>query len=323
MKILITGGAGYIGSFMTKALLDRGDDVTVFDNLKRGHKDVVDNRAKLVVGDITNKEDLNNLFADTNFDAAIHFAGLIAVGESEENPKLYHENNVTGSSNFFETALGMGNLNKFIFSSSAAVYGNPIKVPIPEDHPKNPTSEYGKNKLEVEYILTKLSKENPEMSFAALRYFNAAGGALDGSMGEMHEPETHIIPNIFKAIKDNSQFNLFGNDYKTPDGTNVRDYIHVNDLVSAHMLALDKLNVSKGGYFYNVGTGKGFSNLEVIKMAEKISGKKVNVNFSPRRPGDADELVADPAKIKNELRFNPKDSDLETIIGSAWHFFNK
>lgn len=323
MKILVTGGAGYIGSFMTKVLLDRGDEVTVFDNLERGHEEAVDKRARLVKGDIKNPQNLEFLFDNAAFDAAIHFAGLISVGESEENPDLYYQNNVVGSKNFFETAINKGRIKKFIFSSSAAVYGNPTKIPIPEDHPKNPTSEYGKNKLAIEELLLQFRNENPQISFAALRYFNAAGGSLDGSMGENHNPETHIIPKIFNALSSGNSFKLYGNDYNTRDGTCVRDYIHVLDLVDAHILAMDKLNKSPGGYFYNVGTGIGFSNKEVVEMVEKVSGKKVLVEDSPRRKGDADTLIADPSKIKQELGFVPKYSDLENIIKTAWQWHNR
>lgn len=323
MKILVTGGAGYIGSFMTKALLDRGDEVVVFDNLERGHKESVDKRATLVVGDLKNPKDLEQLFVNSSFDALMHFAGLIAVGESEEKPEMYYQNNVVGSKNLFEKAVNIGKIKKFIFSSSAAVYGNPIKIPIPEDHPKNPTSNYGKNKLEIEGILLEISEKNPDVSFAALRYFNAAGGSLDAVLGERHDPETHIIPKIFEAILQNVSFKLFGNDYETKDGTCVRDYIHVLDLVSAHMMAISKLENSKGGHFYNVGTGSGFSNKEVIDMVEKVTGKKVTVEISPRREGDSNELVADPSKIKMELGFVPQYSDLETIVKTAWQWHKR
>jgi UDP-glucose 4-epimerase len=323
MKILITGGAGYIGSFMTKSLLDRGDSITVFDNLERGHKEAIDPRAQLVKGDLKNKKDLELLFTNSTFDAAIHFAGLIAVGESQEHPQLYYENNVLGSQNFFESAISLGKIKKFIFSSSAAVYGNPTKIPIPENHPKNPTSEYGKNKLEVEVILSKLRKASQEISFVALRYFNASGAALNGLNGEMHSPETHIIPNIIKSQLLNQPFKLFGDDYNTKDGTCVRDYIHVLDLVEAHKMALDKLNESLGEYIYNVGTGNGYSNKEVIEMVEKVSGQKISVQINPRRQGDADTLIADPTKIRNELGFSPKYSDLNTIVKTAWDWHSR
>jgi len=323
MKILVTGGAGYIGSFMTKALLDRGDEVTVFDNLERGHLEAIDKRANFIKGDLKNTADLDALFSSDKFDSAIHFAGLIAVGESEKNPDLYYQTNVVGSKNFFEKALSLGNVKKLIFSSSAAVYGNPTKIPIPEDHPKNPTSEYGKNKLDVENILSELKNANSDMGFAALRYFNAAGASLDNTMGEAHNPETHIIPHIIESVRSGGAFNLFGSDYNTRDGTCVRDYIHVLDLVDAHILALEELNKAGGGHFYNVGTGNGYSNKEVIEMVEKVSGKSVRVENSERRKGDAGTLIADVSKIKQELGFSPKYSDLETIVGSAWKWHTK
>lgn len=322
MKILVTGGAGYIGSFMTKALLDRGDQVTVFDNLERGHKEAVDTRANFVKGDIKNDKDLENLLVNSLFDGVIHFAGYIAVGESEEKPDIYYQNNVAGSKNFFEAAVKSG-VKKLIFSSSAAVYGNPQQIPIPEDHPKNPTSQYGKNKLEVEGILANLRKENESVGFVVLRYFNAAGASLDGLLGENHNPETHIIPNIITSVINDKPLNLFGNDYKTKDGTCVRDYIHVLDLVEAHILALKKLESNSGSYVYNVGTGNGYSNKEVVEAVEKASGKKVSVQISARRPGDADELVADVNKIKSDLGFNPKYSDLETVIKTAWQWHHR
>ena len=322
MKILVTGGAGYIGSFMTKALLNRGDDVTVFDNLERGRRDSIDEKANFIKGDIKNSTDLDLLLANSSFDAAIHFAGLIAVGESEENPDLYYQNNVVGSKLFFEACI-KHNIKKLIFSSSAAVYGNPTVIPIPENHPKNPTSEYGKNKLEVEGVLSQLKSINQDISFAILRYFNAAGAALDGSIGENHMPETHIIPNIIRAILEGEKFDLFGIDYNTKDGTCIRDYVHVLDLIEAHVLVLDKLRNENGEFIYNVGTGNGYSNRDVIEMVKKISDRKLIVEELERRPGDADTLIADPAKIKSELGFSPKYSDLETIVKTAWEWHTK
>ncbi len=323
MKILVTGGAGYIGSFMVKKLLERGDEVTVFDNLERGYRKAIDPRAKFIKGDIKNNKDLESLFKNNSFEAIMHFAGLIAVGESEEKPDLYYQNNVIGSKNLFEAALNIGRVKKFIFSSSAAVYGNPIKLPIPESHPKNPTSEYGKNKLAVEEILLSLQKDNLEVGFVALRYFNAAGAAMDGSLGEGHNPETHIIPNIIKSALLGIPFKVFGNDYKTKDGTCIRDYIHVLDLIEAHILALEKLIKAKGAYIYNVGTGIGYSNKEVIETVKKVSGKAFDVEYSQRRKGDVDELIADPSKIKTELGFSPEFSDLNTIVNTAWQWHQK
>lgn len=323
MKILVTGGAGYIGSFAAKRLVDDGHKVVVFDNLERGHEKAIDTRASFIKGDIKNIVDIKNLFSDNSFDAIMHFAGYISVEESSRVPDLYYENNVVGSRNLFDIAIDLGKVNKIIFSSTAAVYGNPDEIPIPEDHPKNPVSPYGKTKLEIEEYLIKLNKENPSVGFVSLRYFNASGAALDGTMGEDHSPETHIIPLAIRAMLNDSEFSLFGNDYDTFDGTCIRDYIHVLDLVDAHILSLEKLAEVFGGYFYNVGTGNGFSNQEVIDMVEKVSGKKLKVEKKGRRLGDADKLIADPKKINTELRFAPKYSDLETIVKSAWQWHNK
>ena len=321
MKILVTGGAGYIGGFMVKRLLERGDEVVVADSLERGHKEVVDARAKFLQGNLLDDNFVESIFKDNKFDGVIHFAGFISMGESMETPFIYFQNNVFASLKILEEMVKTGTDN-FIFSSSAGVYGNPIKLPIPEDHPTKPENPYGESKLMVEKIM-KWYGVTKKLNTVALRYFNASGAALDASMGENHNPESHIIPNIIKALLENREFNLFGNDYKTKDGTCVRDYIHVLDLAQAHLLAIDKLKNSPGNYVFNVGTGNGFSNKEVVEMVEKVSGKKVNVKYSERRSGDADELVADPEKIKSELGFTPKYSDLETIVKTAWEWHNK
>lgn len=319
MKVLVTGGAGYIGSFMVRKLLEKGYQVVVLDNLSRGHKETIPESVEFIQADITDRDGLGSVFGERGINAVMHFAGLIAVGESEEKPELYYENNVTGSKNLFDAASAAG-VTKLIFSSSAAVYGDPKKIPIPEDHEKNPTSEYGKNKLDVEKILSKMNQDNPEISFAALRYFNAAGAALDGSSGEAHSPETHIIPLAMKAAISQTPFNLFGTDYNTEDGTCIRDYIHVLDLVEAHVLALEKISKDSGGYFYNVGTGNGFSNKEILDTIGQVSGLSIQIENKPRRAGDADKLVADPSRIKNDLGFTPQYSDIEIIVKSAWEW---
>lgn len=308
---------------MTKKLLDDDYSVTVVDNLERGHVEMVDERAKLLKIDIKDEKGLENLFSENSFDAVFHFAGLISVEESERDKEKYFENNTKASKKLITSALEVGKVKKFIFSSTAAVYGNPEKVPIPEDHPKNPTSVYGKTKLETEGFLSRFQGENPDVSFVALRYFNACGAALDASIGEKHVPETHIIPLAIDSLLSNKDFFLFGTDYDTPDGTCIRDYIHVLDLVEAHILAYKHLNQNKGGYFYNVGTGSGFSNREVLKMIEEISGRKINLIEKDRRKGDADRLIADPSKIKNELGFVPDYSDLETIVKTAWEWYSQ
>ncbi|MEK7502705.1 MAG: UDP-glucose 4-epimerase GalE [Patescibacteria group bacterium] len=323
MKILVTGGAGYIGSFAAKRLIGDGHMVIVFDNLERGHRESIVPQAKFIKGDLRSVSDVENLFSIDSFDAIMHFAGYISVEESSRNPDLYYENNVVGSKNLFDIAVGLGKVNKIIFSSTAAVYGNPVEIPIPEDHPKNPVSPYGKTKLETEEYLITLNKSNPSVGFVSLRYFNASGAALDGSMGEDHDPETHIIPLAIKSLISGSEFNLYGTDYDTSDGTCIRDYIHVIDLVEAHIIALKELDKNSKASFYNVGTGKGVSNKEVIDMIEEVSGKKLKINKENRRSGDADRLIADPSKINKELNFRPKYSDLKTIVESAWKWHTK
>lgn len=318
MKILVTGGAGYIGGFMTKRLLERGDEVHVLDSLERGHKEVIDERATFHEGSLLDSDFLSKVFSE-KFDAVIHFAAYISMGESMEKPELYFRNNTLGSLNLVEEMLKSGT-NKLIFSSSAGVYGNPEKTPIPEDHPKNPANPYGESKLMTERMLAWFANTRG-LSFVALRYFNAAGAALDGSMGEMHSPESHILPNAIKALIKDEEFTIYGNDYKTDDGTCVRDYIHVLDLVDAHVLSLEKLENSKGEHAYNVGTGNGYSNKEIVETLNKVTGKELKVKIGERRAGDADILVADSSKIRSELGFDPKQSDLETIIETAydWH----
>lgn len=316
MKILVTGGAGYIGSFMVKRLLEKGDEVVVVDSLERGHKEAVDSRAKLYVGNLLNKEFISKVFLENTLDAVVHFAGYISMGESMENPYIYFQNNVFSSLNLMEEMI-KSNVKNLIFSSTAGIYGNPVSVPISEDHPKNPENPYGESKLMVEKLMFWYQKVYG-LNSVALRYFNASGASLDGEMGENHDPESHIIPNIMKAIINKESFKLFGTDYDTKDGTCVRDYIHVIDLVEAHVLALGKLSGDKGMFRYNVGTGNGYSNRDVIGMVRKISEEEVKIEESARRLGDADTLIADASKIKSELGFKPKYSDLDTIVESAW-----
>ncbi|MEK7570677.1 MAG: UDP-glucose 4-epimerase GalE [Patescibacteria group bacterium] len=319
MNILVTGGAGYIGSFMVKRLIDDGHTVIVADSLERGQEKDIHKKAIVKVGDLADKTYRDSLFKETAIEAIIHFAGYISVGESMESPYKYFHNNVAATLDLIEDAHRAG-VNKIIFSSSAAVYGNPTQIPIPEDHQKQPTSVYGESKLMVEDML-RWYGVTKGLNSVSLRYFNACGAALDGSMGEAHEPETHIIPRAIQSLLEGKPFTIFGEDYKTPDGTCVRDYIHVLDLVEAHVVALKKLESTEGALAYNVGTGKGYSNKEIVAMIEQVSGQKVSVTFGSRRAGDPDELVADVSKIKNELGFEAKHSDLKTIIESAytWH----
>lgn len=321
MKILITGGAGYIGSFMVKRLLDDNHEVTILDSLERGHKEVVNPKATLAIGNLLDENFIETELQKNQFNAIIHFAGYISMEESMREPETYFTNNTFATLKLLEKAKEHS-INKFIFSSTAGVYGNPVKIPIPEDHQKNPENPYGESKLMVENILKWFQKIHG-ISFAALRYFNACGASLDSTMGEDHNPETHIIPKAIEAALANQPFTLFGNDYKTKDGTCVRDYIHVLDLCEAHVLALKKLDKDPGGYTYNIGTGNGFSNKEIIEMIKKISGINIQVKIANRRPGDADELIADASLIKKELNFKPQYSDLETIISTAWNWHKR
>ena len=256
MKILVIGGAGYIGSFMVKRLLEEEYEVIVVDSLERGHKEVIDSKAKFLQGNALDKSFVESVFKYQRYDAVINFAGFISMGESMKNPYLYFQNNVFASLNVLEEMIKTGNDN-FVFSSSAGVYGNPVSLPISEDNPTDPENPYGESKLMVEKIM-KWYGITKNLHTVALRYFNAAGASLDASMGEDHNPESHIIPNIIKALLENREFNLFGSDYKTKDGTCIRDYIHVLDLVEAHLLAIYKLKNSPGNYVFNVGTGNGF-----------------------------------------------------------------
>lgn len=321
MKILVTGGAGYIGSHMTKALLDRGDSVVVADSLERGHKEFVDERALLEVGDLKEKEFVSKLFANHQYDAVIHFAAYIAVGESMEMPGLYFQNNLVSALNVLD-AMIKHNVPCFIFSSTGTVYGTPTTSPISETHPKNPENPYSQTKSMIEDVMGWYSSLS-SLSCVALRYFNAAGADTSGIRGEMHAPETHLIPNAIAAAKEGKVFTLFGTDYETRDGTCIRDYIHVVDLVTAHLLALDQLKNTSKMHIYNVGTGNGHTNKEVLAAVERVSGKKIEVTASPRRPGDVSSTVADPNKIKQELGFEPKYSSLDSIVESAWNWHTK
>jgi len=295
--------------------------VIVVDSLERGHRGSVDSNAKLIVGNLLDKEFVSSVFKDNRFDAVIHFSGYISMGESMENPYIYFQNNFLSSLNLMEEMVKT-KTDRLIFSSTAGVYGNPIKLPISEDHPKNPENPYGESKLMVEKLISWYQKTHG-LNSVVLRYFNASGASLDGKLGENHNPESHIIPNVIKAILTGSVFKLFGTNYDTKDGTCVRDYIHVVDLVEAHVLAVEKLMKDKGMFVYNVGTGNGHSNREIIEMAKKISGKDLQVEESERRPGDANALIADASKIKRELGFNPKYSDLETIVKTAWKWHSE
>lgn len=317
MKILVTGGAGYIGHITSLQLIESGHDVVIFDHFKNHNPSSLES-IPFIKGDVTNFNEIKSALESTRPDAVMHFAAFIQMGESVANPRIYYENNVLGSLNLANAMVETG-VDKIVFSSTAGVYGNPDSLPIKEDAKQRPTNPYGETKLSVERMLRWYEVPYGLRSIS-IRYFNASGATLDGKFGEEHEPESHIIPNIIRAQLENKPFELFGSDYPTPDGTCVRDYIHILDLANAHMLALDALSGSASSNYYNAGTGKGYSNREIIKMVEEVSGKPVEIKNSPRRPGDANELVADVTKIKSELGFEPTHSDLKTIVESAYKF---
>lgn len=318
MKILVTGGAGYIGSVTVKKLLAEGHAVVVFDNLEYGHKESV--TCPLVVGDLLKKEDLEKL-NEYKFDAVIHFAAYLQVGESMTNPYKYFQNNDMGGLNLLEY-MKKKQIPFIVFSSTSAIFGTPASVPVKEDAPKHPESVYGESKLMFESIL-KWYDQIFGIKSVALRYFNAAGASIDGKLGEAHDPETHIIPVAIQKALTNSEFSLFGDDYPTSDGTCVRDYIHVEDLAEAHVQALDFLEKNKESDVFNLGVGRGYSNKEVIEMVKKISGVDFPVKIAPRRVGDAAIVYADNEKAKSILGFNPKYSDLETIVKTAWQWHSR
>jgi UDP-glucose 4-epimerase len=319
-KILVTGGAGYIGSHTVKFLQSNGLDVVVLDNLSTGHANRVS--CPLVVGDLSDKKLLDKIFREYEFDAVVHFANLIIVEESVLFPNKYFENNVDCGRNLLD-AMVANKVSKIIYSSSAAIYGEPHYVPIDEEHPKKPVNPYGETKLIFEKIL-KWYGQAFDLSSVSLRYFNACGGSLDGSMGESHPTETHLIPKILQvAAKQEEVLKIFGNDYPTHDGTCLRDYIHVEDLALAHQLALKKLETETGVFNYNVGTGKGRSVAEVVNSCVEITRRMIPIEYAPRRPGDPAVLVADPTKIQTDLGFEAKSSDLDTIIKTAWDWHKK
>lgn len=317
MKILVTGGAGYIGSHTVAELVGQGHEVVVFDNLICGHKEAV--KCSLVVGDLLHKDEINSAFEGENFDGVIHFAAYALAGESMNEPAKYFENNIQGGINLLETMKKHG-VNKIIFSSSCAQYGFPEKLPVTEEESKKPVSVYGESKLIFETILQWYDSLFG-IKNVCLRYFNAAGDSLDGSLGEDHRPETHIIPLVIQAaLGQREKFTIFGSDYKTPDGTNIRDYIHVLDLASVHILGLVYLAGNNESNFFNVGSGKGYSNREIVEAVKKVSGIDFPVEIGPRRPGDPDAIYADNTKIKKALNWEPKYSDLDTIIKTAWNW---
>jgi UDP-glucose 4-epimerase len=318
LSVLVVGGAGYIGSHMVKHLLRQGCDVVTYDNLSTGYRDAVLG-GQFVLGDLADQAALETLFSTHRFDGVLHFASFIQVGESVREPAKYYENNVTNTLNLLNAMVKHG-VRHFIFSSTAAVYGEPQYVPIDEAHPKQPINPYGKTKWMVEQILEDYDRAYGLKSIA-LRYFNAAGADPEGELGERHEPETHLIPLVLQAASGRRpHISVFGRDYDTPDGTCIRDYIHVTDLAEAHWLALQKLLAGANSAAYNLGNGNGFSVQEVIDAAQKVTAREIAVNDSPRREGDPARLVANSQAARNALNWQPARHDLVTIIQDAWRF---
>jgi UDP-glucose 4-epimerase len=316
-KILVTGGAGYIGSHTVHLLLKRGHDVVVVDDLSRGYRHNVP-PGRLRVLNVLETEALSKLIADERVDAVVHFAAYISVGESTKVPELYFTNNVAGSLSLL-TAMTRAGVSRIVFSSTAAVYGMPERSPITEDMGFAPVNPYGESKVMVERILGWMDEYRGLRSIA-LRYFNACGAELDSGLGEEHDPETHLIPLLFRAINSGKPVTIFGTDYPTPDGTCIRDYIHVSDLASAHILALDHLMSRGGSNAFNAGTGTGLSVKQVIDAVERVTGKKVPYEIGPRREGDPPELVASSDKLRKTLGWKPTRSSIEDIVGDAWTF---
>jgi UDP-glucose-4-epimerase GalE len=317
MRILITGGAGYIGSHAVRLFLARGHDVWIYDNLSQGHRSAVP-VDRLIVGDLAEVHRLDQAIIAHRIEAVIHFAAFTYVGESVREPGKYYQNNLVNTLNLME-CLRRNGVGRLVFSSTAATYGVPERVPIPEDAPQQPINPYGTSKLLIERALSDYAGAYG-WGYAVLRYFNAAGASADGRIGEDHDPETHLIPLAIQAVLGQRPcFEIFGADYPTPDGTCIRDFIHVDDLAAAHLAALEMLAPGKGLCF-NLGIGQGYSVREVLRTVEAVTGKPVSVKVGPRRPGDPPALVACSQKIQQELGWKPRYTDLRSIIETAWNW---
>ncbi|MFC5577713.1 UDP-glucose 4-epimerase GalE [Lysobacter niabensis] len=318
MRVLLCGGAGYIGSHMARWLGQRGYHVTVLDNLSAGHREAV-KWGELIEADLLDVASLERAFDGRRFNAVMHFCARSLVGESVERPYEYYANNVVGTLNLLD-AMRRHGVDRLVFSSTAAVFGHPVADLIDEDHPKQPINPYGASKLMVERILADAAHAYGLRS-VALRYFNAAGASLDGDIGESHQPETHLIPNVLRAaLGSGPALKVFGDDYATPDGTCVRDYVHVDDLAQAHELALGYMDVHEGAHVFNLGNGQGFSVRQVIEGARKVTGGEIPYEVAPRRAGDPAILVASSERAVRELGWTPAWTELAPIIDSAWRW---
>ncbi|HEY8392172.1 MAG TPA: UDP-glucose 4-epimerase GalE [Capillibacterium sp.] len=321
LKVLVTGGAGYIGSQVALDLARAGHEPVILDNLSKGHRAAVV-QGKFVQGDIGDYTLVTNLLAQEQIEAVIHLAAYSLVGESVKQPAKYFRNNMGNGQTLLDALVATG-VKYIVFSSTAAVYGEPEKVPIPEEHPKNPTNPYGFSKLTFEGML-RFYEQAYGLRYISLRYFNAAGADPEAEIGEDHNPESHLIPIVLQtALGIRDHLELYGTDYPTPDGTCIRDYIHVADLSQAHLLALEALAAGKASTIYNLGNGQGYSNRQVIETARRVTGKEIKVVDGPRRPGDPAVLVASSAKIKAELGWSPKYPALDQIIATAWRWHQR
>jgi UDP-glucose 4-epimerase len=317
LRILVTGGAGYVGSHAVDLLLRHGHEIVVYDNLSRGHTGAVPDEI-FVQGELADGAGLAALLAERRIEAVMHFAAFSLVGESVADPALYYRNNIEGTLSLLGAMRSAG-ASRVVFSSSAAIYGEPDTVPIREDTPQRPVNPYGFTKLAMERALADYARAYG-FGYAALRYFNACGASPDGRLGEDHDPETHAIPLLLAtALGQLPCFTLFGDDYPTPDGTCIRDYVHVDDLAEAHLLALDRIEAGQG-LCLNLGTGRGFSVREVVESCRRVSGREIPVEIGPRRPGDPPELVADPARAREALDWKARYTDLDRIVETAWRW---
>lgn len=321
MRILITGGAGYIGGTVAQMLLEQGHTVTIYDNLCHAQREMVPAGAQFVEADLADKQRLEAIFSAEKYDGVMHFAALIEAGESMKSPELYFRNNSASTLSLFEAMLAKG-VNRLVFSSTAAVYGEPESTPIREDAPLRPTNAYGESKLLVERMLIWLNQIHG-FRYASLRYFNVAGAEPSAGRGESHEPESHLIPLILDVAMGRRQsIKIFGQDYPTPDGTCIRDYIHVSDLARAHLLAFNAL-ADRDKLIYNIGNGRGFTVREVVESVRRVTGKPIAVEEVPRRPGDPAVLIASSEKIERDLGWRPQFADLDDIVATAWGWHQK
>jgi UDP-glucose 4-epimerase len=317
VRLLVTGGAGYVGGHAVRALLEADHDVVVLDNLVYGHAETVP--CRLVVGDLADRALLDGVLGGSQFDAVVHFAAYAYVGESVQDPAKYWRNNVAGGIELLDAMRAHG-VNRIVFSSTCATYGFPDRVPVTEDESKKPESPYGESKLTFERILASYARAY-DLRSVSLRYFNAAGARPDGTLGEDHEPETHLIPLVLRVAAGRApSIKVFGTDYPTPDGTCIRDYVHVDDLASAHILALGAMDAPGSCLAYNLGTGHGYSVREIVDACQRITGRSIEVEEAERRPGDPAALFADNSKIRRELGWSPTYTQVEPIVETAWRW---